>query len=340
MINLMKRNSVQSLFTSLLVGLAVMSQSVQAATAPSFAATIAAKGKSFEVTGSELEDAVIAYKASQAMAGSPIPKEAEPAIRTEVLNRLVATKIFLGKATDSDRESAKITTAKFIEESKKRSPSEASFKRQILASGKTMEVFEAEVNEQSVVKAVIDRMLKSKQNVTDEEVRKYYEANPKEFTDPTRYKVRHVFLTLRDPESRQSLSDLAKQTKVLKMNEIASRARKGEDFAALAREYSEDRVSKELGGEYNFTMGQGVPEFESATANLKPGQISDVVISRMGVHLIQLVEATPGKLKSFDEVQQRIKDGLLQEKSQKALPEFIAQMRKEQEVQVLDAGVK
>ena len=203
-----------------------------------------------------------------------------------------------------------------------------------------MEAFEAEVGEQSIVKTVIDRELKTKQTVADDEVRKYYDANTKEFTEPARWKVRPIFFPLLDPVSKLKVSDAIQQAKIASMKQIATRVRKGEDFAKLAKEFTEDKVSRELGGEYTFVAGQESPEFEAAAAALKPGQVSEVVVSRGGVHLIQLLETFPGKTKAFEDLKSQIKEQLLVEKSQKALPAFIEMTKKDRAVVVLDPVVK
>ena len=79
------------------------------------------------------------------------------------------------------------------------------------------------------------------------------------------------------------------------MEGLLKRARAGEDFAKLAKEYSEDPGSKDKGGEYKFPRGQMVPEFEAAAFSLKTNQVSDIVTTSFGYHIIKLSEKIPAQ---------------------------------------------
>lgn len=84
--------------------------------------------------------------------------------------------------------------------------------------------------------------------------------------------------------------------------EVLDRAKKGEDFAALAKEFSEDTASKDKGGSLDwFTRGTMVPDFENAAFNLQPGQISDLVKTEFGFHIIKLEEKRGYIQKSFND---------------------------------------
>jgi len=118
------------------------------------------------------------------------------------------------------------------------------------------------------------------------------------------------------------------------------RAKSGEDFAKLARQYSEDPGSKDNGGEYTFPRGQMMPEFEAAAFSLNTNQVSDVVTTPYGYHIIKLYEKIPAKKIDFDKAESDIKDYLTQQQIQKQFPQYSQKLRKDADVQILDDKLK
>lgn len=127
-----------------------------------------------------------------------------------------------------------------------------------------------------------------------------YRANPADYQSPEQVQARHILLKV-EPGAAAAAARA-------KLDALAERARNGEDFAALAREASEDQGSAENGGDLGyFGRGRMVPPFEAAAFALTdPGQLSPVVETQFGLHLIQLVERKPGSTKPFAEVREQI----------------------------------
>jgi parvulin-like peptidyl-prolyl isomerase len=154
---------------------------------------------------------------------------------------------------------------------------------------------------------VLDYVLFAKQKpdqvpVSEDSIRAYYERNPLEFTVPARAHVRHILVAFRpgDPSGARSAAR-AKAAEALK------RAKAGEDFGALAREYSDDRASAAQGGDLGeITRGQVVKEFGDAAFSLKPGELSPVVESQFGFHVIRLEGMKPSRVRSLEECRAEI----------------------------------
>ncbi len=139
--------------------------------------------------------------------------------------------------------------------------------------------------------------------VTDQDVHDFYLANPDKFTRPEGVHARHILVKVpynADAETRAK----ARQ----RIEEPLAKARKGEDFASLAREYSED-ASAESGGDLGaFPRGRMVPEFDEAAFKLQAGEISGVVETQYGLHIIKVDERFPEKLMSEDEIRDRLRE--------------------------------
>ena len=146
-----------------------------------------------------------------------------------------------------------------------------------------------------------------KESVTpgDADVRSYYDYNIDRYTEETALRASHILLRTegKDPAELQTQAEA-----------IVAEARGGADFAALARQYSEDDGTKEVGGDLgSIAPGQMVPEFEGAAFALEQDEISDPVSSMFGVHIIKATEKTGGTSQPLDEVREDIIDLLKQE---------------------------
>ena len=171
------------------------------------------------------------------------------------------------KPPTADKAAGKALAEKRLAEAKTKLGSEEALNRQLKLMGTTREEVLAKWTESATAETVLKRELKV--NVTDEDAKKYYEDNPARFEQPEMVRASHILLTTRDPATNTELTEDQKAAKHKQMEGILKRARAGEDFAKLAKEYSEDPGSKDKGGEYTFPRGQMVPEFEAAAFSLE-----------------------------------------------------------------------
>jgi parvulin-like peptidyl-prolyl isomerase len=297
---------------------------------------VIAKGKGVEVRQSQLDEAFVLLKANRATAGEPLSPLAEPKIRRQILDKMIATQLLIGKATPSDRDEGKKFADKYVEEMKGRAPSEASFKRQLRALGSSYEQYQADVLEQAITKTVIDRELKNREIVTDQDIKKFYDENPELFEEAEEARVRQILFATRKIPTGEDLGPGVRREKRAAAEKVLQRAKAGEDFAKLAREYSDDPQSKEKGGELKYTKGTRSvpPEFEAAVSSVAVGGLTDIVETVFGFHIIKVEEKTPPKRLSIDKVQDKIKEAILQARVQKKLPDYVEELRKKAEVTV------
>ncbi len=164
---------------------------------------------------------------------------------------------------------------------------------------------------------------------SEEEKTKYYEGHPDEFKVPDTVSARHILVGI-DKDASEDSRKKAKQ----KAEDILRRIASGEDFAKVAAEVSDDPSTKANGGELGFfPKGMMVKSFEDAAFSLKPGEISGLVETQYGYHIIKTEEKKAAYTESYDNVKERIYQKLLQEKSKTKITEFIDRSLK-------DAGVE
>ena len=137
-------------------------------------------------------------------------------------------------------------------------------------------------------------------NVTDEQLRAAYSGAQDNFRMPERAHARHILL------KTEGKSDAEKKALKAKAEDLIKQLKNGADFADLAKKNSDDG-SKDQGGDLGwFVRNQMVPEFDSVAFTLKPKEISGVVTSQFGYHIIQVLEKDPAKLKPFEEVKDEL----------------------------------
>lgn len=308
-----------------------------------FGDAVVVRGKGWEIKRSELDTALISVKAMAAGRNQSIPPERVNAFERQVLDDLIALQLLLGKATEADKTKGKEQFAKSFQKFKTDAKlTDAEFDEklnpQLRVQGLSREQWEKKRVDQATVGIVLEREMKV--SVSDDDVKKFYDENPAKFEEPEMVRASHILLSTRDQGTGVELTSDKKEAKRKLAGDLLKRARAGEDFAQLAKEYSEDPGSKDKGGEYKFPRGQMVPEFESAAFSLGTNQISDIVTTQFGYHIIKLSEKLPARKVELAKVTDELKEGLKQQEIQKQLPDFIAKLKKEANVEILDEKLK
>ncbi|UCF67791.1 MAG: peptidyl-prolyl cis-trans isomerase [Acidobacteriota bacterium] len=148
-----------------------------------------------------------------------------------------------------------------------------------------------------------DRTVADKVEITDEDILAYYDEHQDVFTRPEQRRARHILIRVA-PDAGDAQIDLARG----KAEELLARARGGADFGQLAAQVSEDEASREQGGDLGFfSRGRMVPPFEEAVFSLEPGELSDVVRTTFGFHVIKLEQVREPGVQSLDEVREQIR---------------------------------
>ncbi|HEY1172922.1 MAG TPA: peptidylprolyl isomerase [Verrucomicrobiae bacterium] len=311
-----------------IIGAASLMQNAQAAE-PLFADKVLVKGKGVELKQSELDDAILGLRATMAAQGQTLSEADRVRLRTNLVDRIVLSRLIVNRATADEKSEAKKAAEKVVEEAKKRAPNEEAFKRRLEAVGMKYETFLQRAEEEMIVRKVVERELANTVVISEDAIKKFYSENEKAFDQPEMVKAAHVLLVTLDSTTRTDLPEDQKKEKRAKADQVLMKAKAGEDFAKLAKEFSEDRGSKDNGGEYTFPRGKMEPEFEAVAFALLPGQISDVVTSKYGYHIIKVIEKMPARKIPLTEVSSRIKDSLQAQEVQKQLPAYYKKVKDE-----------
>jgi peptidyl-prolyl cis-trans isomerase C len=306
-----------------------------ASSAPSAAANdeLVAKGKALKITRGQLNKEVARAIAQIVMTRRVVAEETNRIPRT-ILAQLINVQLIEAKATDADKAAAKEKAQKQFAEAKSKAGSEEAFERQLKRLGATPSELLAKWTEAFTADTVVRREIKA--TVTDQDTRKFYDENPTQFDAPERLRASHILFATHNATTGAPLPPDQQAAKLKQAEAVLKRAKAGEDFGKLAREFSDDTVSKDKGGEYTFAQGEMVKEVENAARALRPGEISDIVLSPYGYHIIKLIEKIPAHRIQYADAATDIKNGLTDDAIRKQFPEYIAKLRKEAGVEILD----
>lgn len=176
------------------------------------------------------------------------------------------------------------------------------FEAELAASGLSVADLRGQVAEHLRAQHWVEKQIASEIGTTAEESRAFYDTNPEALAQPLRFRVSHLFLAA--PEATPP--DVV-QTKSDAINALSKRLSKGEDFAQLVSETSEDDATKEFGGDVRFFSAERMPaDFMAAVQKLAPGKPSPPVRLALGFHILQLTDTRPARQMPFQEVRGEI----------------------------------
>lgn len=195
-------------------------------------------------------------------------------------------------------------------------------------SGLDLDWLRGVIGESLLVEELVEKRLAADITVGDEEVAKFYGDNPDAFKVPEQVKARHILF-----KADLTDSDEAREAARKKAEEAHRRAEAGEDFATLAKELSEGPSAPQGGDLGYFTKDRMVEPFATAAFNLKPGEISPVVGTKFGYHVIKVEDRKAPSVRALDEAAPEIKAFLTQQKTQQKISALLDTLRSDAKIE-------
>lgn len=176
----------------------------------------------------------------------------------------------------------------------------------------------------------LKREVADKISVSDAEARIYYQLHKDDYKTPESVRVRHILVKA----DKGSNEDTLKATRE-KAESVLKRIRAGEDFATVAAEVSDDTGSKGKGGDLGFfTKGKMVPEFETAAFGLKPGEVSALVETKYGFHILKCEEIKTAGVMPFEEAKQGIMERVARDTKAARIKEYVDRRMEEEKTAI------
>ena len=276
----------------------------------------------------ELETAV---KEAESRAGRTVPAEERDAVYRGLLDRVILFKLLSTEAKVRGIVVTPQEVTQRIGQIKQQFPSEAEFQKELTKRHTTMAQLEEDQRRDILNTKTIEAEVAPRAVVTPQELEEFYKSKPEQFKEQESVRASHILIGV-----AKDAPPAAKQAARTEAEGVLKRAKAGEDFAALAKQYSKDPGSAAVGGDLNFfPKGQMVPAFDAAAFALKPGEISDLVETEFGFHIIKLTEKRAGRTVPLAEVKDRLEGFLKQRKQQELVQQYLLGLKAKYRVEVL-----
>jgi peptidyl-prolyl cis-trans isomerase C len=277
------------------------------------------------------EDFERMIKTIEARAGQPIPADRRDEILRNILDQLV---VYTLLSQEFKARGLKIDDAQIeakVQEVRQQFPTQEAFDKALKERNMTIDGFRKDARVDLSVNMVMDAELASVPGPSDAEAKDFYTKNPDRFKAPETVRASHILIKV-DPNADAATKAKAKAT----IDAVLKKARAGQDFAKLAQTYSQDG-SAQQGGDLGpaFERGRMVPEFSNVAFSLKVNEISDVVTTQFGYHIIKVTEHNPPRTVAFEEAAPQLKQYLEGQKKQEKQTAFVEGLKKKSKIEVL-----
>jgi peptidyl-prolyl cis-trans isomerase C len=191
----------------------------------------------------------------------------------------------------------------------------------------TVDELKLEIRKGKMINSLLDADVYGKISVSDEDAKKFYDENGKMFEQPETLKARHILIKLEENADSDAVAKAEEQ-----MKEIVKKQEEGIDFTELAKQYSEGPSATQGGDLGFFPRGAMVPEFEKAAFALKPGEVSSIVRTPFGLHLIKVEEMREAGVMKFADVKDNVINRLKMQGRREVLQGYISDLRKKADI--------
>ena len=319
-----ERVNMKNKFLATFVCLALLVPAVFLAAAYLYPDTVAV------VNGSSISSTTLDRKYDEALsrlkASGQLPDEDK--LKKDVLESLINSELIYQESIRLGHSANALKIEMQYSNIKQQFGTERQFLDSLAERGYTEESLREELGRVMAIDEYIGAEVAPKVSVPEEMILSYYEENLQVFHEPEAVKASHILVRVDDPSDEQRKKDALKKIKNLKR-----RLQKGDDFEALAREYS-DCPSKGDGGNLGFfTRGQMVEPFEIAAFALEEGETSDIVETRFGYHLIKLFVKRPERTVPFEEARGEIEQWLGEQKIFEEIRLLVERLKKEAKIE-------
>lgn len=287
------------------------------------------------VNGLEISKAELLTQANilrgQAMRSSGQDPAQAPGFYRNVLDGLIGELLVF---VDIDQRKLAVSDAEVdqaLASMEERYADAAAFDQALAQQGTSRAEVRQQLKRSLSVEKVIRSEIESKIEISDASKREFYDANRDRMQLPERRRIRHILRRVAPGASAEEKAEVRSRVK-----EIRRQIVEGADFATLAKEFSEDAMSQDKGGELPWVAmtGQQSP-FYDAVAALETGELSELVETEAGFHLVEVLEVRPSRLRTFEEVEENITDHLKNEAVFEAVQKRVQSLYPQAEVEIL-----
>ena len=283
------------------------------------------------IISKDLEAEVNGIKQQLTMRGQVPDDKKMATIREKSLQKLIQFELLVQASEKAGVVIAKDEVEKQLNQFKQRVGSDDNFKKMLADQGMTESDVKRQFQKNIAIQQYIELHIMKKATIADQVAKDFYIENKKEFEQPDQVKASHILLMVKDDDTKAD-----KEIKREKLLKIKKQISDGADFAKMAQRFSEGPSAPKGGDLGFFSRGQMVKPFEKVAFSLMPGDVSDVVETDFGYHLIKVVDKQYAKTVSYEETKGKIKEFLSQQKVNELVENQLAQLHEKAEIKIIE----
>ena len=260
--------------------------------------------------------------------GRQIPDEQITNLKKDILEGLIEREVLYQESQKIGIKVKDQTVDAQLAAIKKRFPSEAEYKSALIKMNLNEDEVKAQISRGLAIRELIEQQISSKIVITDADTQAYYDGNPQMFKQAEQVKASHILIKV-DAGAAESQKSEARK----KIETVQQKVKDGDDFAELAKEYSEGPSNTRGGDLGYFKRGQMVKPFEDTAFAMQTNEVSDIVETRFGYHLIKVYDKKPEQTLAYADVKDKINQRLKQEKVEQEAGQYINQLKKDAKIE-------
>ena len=249
-------------------------------------------------------------------------------IKKNLFEGLITRKLLYLESQKKGMEVDDATIDERLANMRKQFPKEEDFKGMLEKMHLTEDLLKAQLREGMAIQKLIDQEVISHIEILDKDTKDYYDGHTDLFKQSEKIQASHILIKA-DPGAGESVkADALKEIK-----KIQKELKEGGDFAALAREHSQCPSAAKGGDLGEFGRGQMVKPFEDAVFSMKPGEISDIVETDFGYHLIKAGDRKPGTITDYKDIKDKLAQYLKQMKTGEEVKKYIEKLKEQAKIE-------
>jgi peptidyl-prolyl cis-trans isomerase SurA len=241
-------------------------------------------------------------------------------IERQILDDLILRKLQLQEAKKERIEASSSEVRSAIEELKRRNGLTSDEELKVVMARELLseEQFRKGIADQVMLTKLVARQVRSKVVVLDEEARRYYDQHRERFRDIPQIKIRHLLVSVPANPTQEELMRAKNR-----IEEAQAIIKLGAKFSTVARQYGDGPLASSSGEVWSMKRGELSPELERMALSLQIGQVSGIIVTQAGFHLIQVEERVTGNVLPFDDVKEQVRNLLFDQKADAKFKEWL-----------------
>lgn len=269
-------------------------------------------------------------KTMEGRAGQPVPPDRRDEIYRGAIDQLV---VYTLLKQESKARGIKVDETEInqkVQDVRGQFPTQDAFEKALKDRGMTVDSLKGDARTDLSVNRVMESAVANVPGPTDAEAKDFYAKNPDKFKQDEQVRASHILVRV-----DQNADAKTKARAKAEIDSVLKQIKSGGDFAKLAQQHSQDGSASQGGDLGYFPRGQMVPEFDKAAFSLPAGQVSGIVTTQFGYHILKVTDKKPARTVPYEEAQAQIKQYLEQQKKQQAADAFIEGLKKKSKIDIL-----